>query len=882
MADFLNNSIDGFEKLLKEIQAVKKELIDIVKLNQKAASEINPAQAKTEDIQKLVEAEKKLLETENDLRKITVEELKFAKKINEAKSIEGKIKAENQIILQEQLKLNKKEAKENLGLIGAYKNKSDALRKLKNDYKDIISAEGKTTEATKKLLKEIKDLDKELVDLDDSVGDSFRNIGKYEKALEGVKGQMLKLAAAGAAVTGAMAGINSSLEASEEGSEDLRVASSKLDAGLNLAKNTAASAALDILDFGKAVFSGEKSVTDIGSAFGRTAIATEDLAGKYNRATDAAVGATLAEIELEKVSRGLRKEVEILNGTIEIQNAIAGDTTLGMDSIAEATEKAMAAEVERNTILVGLAQSELAIISAEIKAKGEGANIQGLLNKQAEKEIEVIGLTNELRASTIDLQKELNVNERDRFEKALDFALDLFDTQKTLNERGIDDETKTFNERIKLLNRTKDLSNDAFAEQQRLAEKQVGQKIKLNELVAIDDQKVIYDRINALTTDEIVQQRLLDIIRDRKTAILDLADAEKELNQQIKERGEEDAEMNAEEAQKLEDSANELAQFRLDLAAETATEIDDIENKSIDAAVYRAGILLNNEELNADDRILIEEQLQAEITAIKKQAEEERNDLSKQSLEENIRFAQELTGELGKELDERLRQQEASLNKELSDAESSRDRQEERAAQGLENTLAFENEKIAELELKKIANEKRAAQAKEAIRLGELFLTLKEAEAQKEVQGSTARALSGVAEAKAITAGIKATLDLAGFSEGGYTGDGGKYEAKGIVHGGEFVIDKETTAKMGLRGSDMGDFKGMMSMHEMNKSDRVVQNQDGSYKVVKALQSLESTIVNKPETSVNIDELGNIITTMKKGGYTTTNKLKTGRRSTWK
>lgn len=38
----------------------------------------------------------------------------------------------------------------------------------------------------------------------------------------------------------------------------------------------------------------------------------------------------------------------------------------------------------------------------------------------------------------------------------------------------------------------------------------------------------------------------------------------------------------------------------------------------------------------------------------------------------------------------------------------------------------------------------------------------------------------------------------AGFAGGGYTGDGGKYEPKGVVHGGEFVFTKEETAKAGV------------------------------------------------------------------------------------
>ncbi|MDV2864957.1 phage tail tape measure protein [Phytobacter ursingii] len=53
------------------------------------------------------------------------------------------------------------------------------------------------------------------------------------------------------------------------------------------------------------------------------------------------------------------------------------------------------------------------------------------------------------------------------------------------------------------------------------------------------------------------------------------------------------------------------------------------------------------------------------------------------------------------------------------------------------------------------------------------------------------------------------------FDVGGYTGDGGKYEPKGIVHGGEFVFTKESTARLGvgnlyrlMRGYASGGFVG--------------------------------------------------------------------------
>lgn len=40
------------------------------------------------------------------------------------------------------------------------------------------------------------------------------------------------------------------------------------------------------------------------------------------------------------------------------------------------------------------------------------------------------------------------------------------------------------------------------------------------------------------------------------------------------------------------------------------------------------------------------------------------------------------------------------------------------------------------------------------------------------------------------------------FADGGYTGDGGKYEPKGIVHGGEYVLTKEATRRIGVGNLD--------------------------------------------------------------------------------
>jgi TP901 family phage tail tape measure protein len=52
--------------------------------------------------------------------------------------------------------------------------------------------------------------------------------------------------------------------------------------------------------------------------------------------------------------------------------------------------------------------------------------------------------------------------------------------------------------------------------------------------------------------------------------------------------------------------------------------------------------------------------------------------------------------------------------------------------------------------------------------------------------------------AEAIAGLADGSLGFKGFATGGYTGDGGKFEPKGVVHGGEFVFTKEETSKAGV------------------------------------------------------------------------------------
>jgi hypothetical protein len=90
--------------------------------------------------------------------------------------------------------------------------------------------------------------------------------------------------------------------------------------------------------------------------------------------------------------------------------------------------------------------------------------------------------------------------------------------------------------------------------------------------------------------------------------------------------------------------------------------------------------------------------------------------------------------------------------------------------------------------------------------------TASTASATAQVAANTAVAGSGAASSQssipyvgpilaviAMAAIIAAIASACGaFSEGGYTGDGGKYDAAGIVHKGEYVMSQETVNRVGL------------------------------------------------------------------------------------
>lgn len=141
----------------------------------------------------------------------------------------------------------------------------------------------------------------------------------------------------------------------------------------------------------------------------------------------------------------------------------------------------------------------------------------------------------------------------------------------------------------------------------------------------------------------------------------------------------------------------------------------------------------------------------------------------------------------------------------------SRERNVERAVilaeRGNTEILDYETERLRKLEAERERIAQRQLQINSLLQASNSAVALTEALLVVTNAGKTgdpystpyriAQAVAAVAAGFAIvTSLIQASrAEASGFAEGGYTGDGGKYEPAGTVHKGEFVMTKENTRK---------------------------------------------------------------------------------------
>lgn len=555
---------EQLDKLLKDLQIVNNEIIEINKRqlnfnNSSAPKTISDLKKNTDE---LIESEKERIKLEERLIKLNTEQ--------------AKKNAILKVEIQEKNKLLREEAKEELNLLGAYDKKSKRLNELRKDYKNLIAQEGKATKETKQLKEEIQKLDRELKDIDADVGQFQRNVGNYAKAMSKAGG-VVKGAFAGGLIGGAIGSATSkaseffsiSKEAGDNAKTNLAPVLATLQVLLASLVDIIPVLIRDMQVFFKEI---QLGIANLPEALGGSKEKAKELTQEIKDLNENFKGKSYSDAfkdfgkRIEDTTKQLRENVEvnrqselnvlkysktiaILTAQEEELRAIADDNNKSFEERAKAFEKARIIADKRANTEILLAKEQLKIteglVKLQLKQAGVSSDLTNILNdknraskvdeetlaKYVETVNAVVEAEGRRNQQTKQDSKEAADIQRDLFEQNLDYALDYTDNQKSINERLIADDRLTLKTRKKILDETNEIFERALEQQVALFEQQTGKKINITDLLNAEDSGVLLETVRALGMGEIETQRLLEVIRDYKTGIQDLNDAQKDLTE---------------------------------------------------------------------------------------------------------------------------------------------------------------------------------------------------------------------------------------------------------------------------------------------------------------------------------------------------------------
>lgn len=248
-------------------------------------------------------------------------------------------------------------------------------------------------------------------------------------------------------------------------------------------------------------------------------------------------------VSTRKLNREAQNTISTYERQIEVFNALADDATRSFKEREDAASAARALEVRASQERVQIAQRDFNIVNQQLKqAEESGTATAELRDRQADSLRNLMEAQKSEQLLFLEGEKRKRELIQDRLERDLDILIDGFDNQKTVNEAIINNEKKTFEERNNLLQETKRLAEDSFKAQISTIQEFTDIQINANDLLATSNAVLLNQKIRELGLSEIIEGRLLEIVRERRVVEKDFTELSTTLSEQrIKNENEERA-----------------------------------------------------------------------------------------------------------------------------------------------------------------------------------------------------------------------------------------------------------------------------------------------------------------------------------------------------
>lgn len=744
------------------------------------------------------------------------------------------------------------------------------------EYKRLMAEVGGSSKELKEARRNFERLDKELRAINDSAKDGRRDVGRYEKGVKSLN-KTFKAFAAATVVLKILELLQNSISQNSEGAAEFEKIWVQVTTVIEVfgrrvveafpiirarIENFFVSVQIGFLEFRESVNSAIDSVKeffgadttsgaedfskriaelrkeqaelaktadgDLAAAFAGLGAEIEDLTNKKVQLIDDTLRYRREIVALEQDIANLIPEQEKLRAEFENDSASLEEQIRAGVAFREQLQERFRIEETIAARRLRLAQQNAAANSVSVDAQEELSQATIEYNQL------IADQAGEIAATEREIQKLRD----DAVQLNLDFYVDDAQNRIDTNARIIADETQTFERRRELLEangkeieRANDLRADALNQSLRERGKA---ELDFEDLRKRQSSEEIARIIRESGISEPLAIRALEIIRERRTELQDLAEAQRDLSMAEAESRDIQSDIVLqqralnrleEEGVDLEMVLNELAEARLK---------NDISNLRARIALAEEGsaeFITLNQELN--DKLL--EQDQARLDKEKKLQQERLKDLAK--FGEAAQKAFTLLSDIA---DDRAEKRLEAIDAEINAEEARAQRLQELADQGnedAENNLALSERRQAELEAQRQRQIERQQRQ-------ELAFTAIQTYASKVQAGDPNPLASTISDISVLRAFVNS---LPGFYEGSEkVGDDLAATIPG-KDGHVIRVDGSERIMTGWQNSLVGPMTNtelaMLALKERNRSAKKEAN---SMFIVKELQELKKVTRDKP------------------------------------
>lgn len=859
--DAFTTPVDEAKELLKVITDIQNALKTKAKQSTEGFAIASPQTL--DDVAKLTKQIEDLKKQIAALEAISEKQKKATKELTAAQ-------AEENLARQKQRQEVTQQAKLQSDLTTTYEKQVVRLAQIKKELKNISAEGGK---APKALTDEFKKLDTSVRKAEEAVGEHQRNVGNYKEALQGLggplgnaangikgMGQALKglllnpVALAIAAVAAAVYGLFKAFTSTDSGATEWAVRLEQVSAIIDVLRNRA----LLLIDALVALFSGDFS--EAADKFGQAVSSNTD--------------------DFERATAGARKYIEALD---DLEDRISNYAVISAKANLEISKAEFNAADRRFSIQERRKYLEeaIALSAKEVAAQRKFAEERYVL--EAEKLASLTGLTAEEIGNYLEMTEE----EKKNASEAVKIARNKYEEEfKALNDYG----AKVFEAQEKFFteNKKNNAKLAAFDEQIKKEAEERAKKEAEEKMKAIEAYYDYYrGKLNDL--DKIEKKRRDDLDKANQARLKD--DVVRNQLDQEKRQGLIDG--YAEQTDALKDATKkdyDLIKTGLDIEYRAR-------QKKLDK---QKDFEISNKDLTDNEKLLIEEKYKNDSLALAREKAAELKGINQQELDDKKKNeAEKLAAERkvqkqvlqGIEQGTKRRSEiiQNGLNAEIKKQDEAVQRQQELAAKGLDNTLAYQEKKREELQAKLEREKEAERRREEALRLSDAFLG--SYQTRLDNKQNTTQALAGALADTLIAKAISSTI--AGAFAGGvedFQGKGTGTSDSNLIafsHGESVVTAKATQQYSGLvtamNKGLVDEYVRQMILPNMDEAPKANSSSFQSaaivYTLTKELGELKQAIKNKQEIKVNWNAQGERVEEIVKDGMKTVIKhVTTGKR----